>query len=154
MQLAQDIQVVICKVGNEEYGLPIGKVQEINRILEITKLPNTLSFVEGIINLRGRVLPVIDLRKRLGLAAGNYNDDTRIMVTDIAGQTAGLIVDAVNEVVTLPGNRIELPPASFVLDSGFIQGIGKWENRLIILIDVDRVMSDTEFSQLKQSISA
>ena len=81
--MAQDVQLVIFKLANEDYGLPIQKVQEINRMVPVTKLPQTPEFMEGIINLRGRVIPVVDLRKRFGLAVKPHEDDTRIMIIDI-----------------------------------------------------------------------
>ena len=149
MDMAHDVQLVIFKLANEDYGLPISKVQEINRMIAITKLPNTPDFMEGIINLRGRVIPVLDLRKRFGFGAQEKTDDTRIMVTDIAGQTVGLIVDAVHEVVKIPGNCIEPPPPSFVLDAQFVQGIGKLENRLVIMLDIDRIITSQESVMLE-----
>ena len=93
--MAQDVQLVIFKLANEDYGLPIQKVQEINRIVPVTRLPQTPDFMEGIINLRGRVIPVVDLRKRFGLTAKPHEDDTRIMIVDIGGQTVGISVDPV-----------------------------------------------------------
>lgn len=148
--MAQDVQLVIFKLASEDYGLPIGKVQEINRMVAVTKLPQTPDFMEGIINLRGRVIPVVDLRKRFGFGPAEHQDDTRIMVTDIAGQTVGLIVDAVHEVVTLKGDCIEPPPQSFVMDAQFVQGIGKMENRLVILLDIDRIITTQESVMLKE----
>lgn len=115
--MAADVQLVIFKLAKEDYGLPINKVQEINRMGAITNLPHTQDFMEWIINLRGRVIPVLDLRKRFGFGAQEQNDDTRIMVTDIAGQTVGLIVNAVHEVVTLKGECIEPPPQSVFVDA-------------------------------------
>lgn len=147
--MAEDVQLVIFKLAKEDYGLPISKVQEINRMVPVTKLPNTPEFMEGIINLRGRVIPVLDLRKRFGFVSQETTDDTRIMVTDVSGQTVGLIVDAVNEVVKLAGNNIEPPPPSFVLDANFVQGIGKLENRLVILLDIDHIITSQESILLK-----
>ena len=115
--MAADVQLVIFKLAKEDYGLPINKVQEINRMGAITNLPHTQDFMEWIINLRGRVIPVLDLCKRFGFGAQEQNDDTRIMVTDIAGQTVGLIVNAVHEVVTLKGECIEPPPQSVFVDA-------------------------------------
>ncbi|HWR30879.1 MAG TPA: chemotaxis protein CheW [Negativicutes bacterium] len=115
--MADDVQLVIFKLAKEDYGLPISKVQEINRMVPITKLPNTPEFMEGIINLRGRVIPVLDLRKRFDFGFQDFTDDTRIMVTDISGQTVGLIVDAVNEVAKIAGECIEPPPPAFVLNA-------------------------------------
>jgi purine-binding chemotaxis protein CheW len=147
--MAEDVQLVIFKLAKEDYGLPISKVQEINRMVPVTKLPNTPEFMEGIINLRGRVIPVLDLRKRFGFVSQETTDDTRIMVTDVSGQTVGLIVDAVNEVVKLAGNNIEPPPPSFILDANFVQGIGKLENRLVILLDIDHIITSQESILLK-----
>jgi purine-binding chemotaxis protein CheW len=143
------MQLVVFKLAREDYGLPISKVQEINRMVAITKLPHTPDFMEGIINLRGRVIPVIDLRKRFGMGSHEYKEDTRIMVTDIAGQTVGLIVDAVHEVVKMPLDFIEPPPPSFVLDAEFVQGIGKLEDRLVILLNIDRIITLQESVMLQ-----
>ena len=148
--MASDVQLVIFKLANEDYGLPISKVQEINRMVAVTKLPNTPDFMEGIINLRGRVIPVLDLRKRFGFVPQEHKDDTRIMVTDVAGQTVGLIVDAVHEVVKMPGNCIEPPPPSFIMDAKFVQGIGKLENRLVIMLDIDLIITSQERVRLKE----
>ena len=142
--MASDVQLVIFKLTKEDYGLPISKVQEINRMVEVTKLPHTPDFMEGIINLRGRVIPVLDLRKRFGFGFQGSTDDTRIMVTDVSGQTVGLIVDAVNEVVRITGDCIEPPPNSFVPDAQFVQGIGKLESRLVIILDIDRIITSQE----------
>jgi len=142
--MAIDVQLVVFKLAKEDYGLPISKVQEINRMVAITMLPHTPDFMEGIINLRGRVIPVLDLRKRFGFDSQGNTDDTRIMVTEVAGQTVGLIVDAVHEVVTIKGDCIEPPPQAFVLDAQFVQGIGKLENRLVIMLDIDRIITSHE----------
>ena len=95
----QELQLVTFRLANEEYGLPITKVQEINRLVPVTKLPQTPSFMEGIINLRGRIIPVIDLRKRFQMAITAHDDDTRIIIVEINGQIVGVTVDAVMEVV-------------------------------------------------------
>lgn len=150
IQATQELQLVIFRLANEEYGLPITKVQEINRLVPITKLPQTPSFMEGIINLRGRIIPVIDLRKRFSLTVTEYNDDTRIIIVEVNGQTVGIIVDAVTEVVRLPATNIEPPPPSFVLDSQYIDGVGKLEDRLLILLEIDRILTTQEEIALKQ----
>ena len=151
--MAQDVQLVIFKLANEDYGLPIQKVQEINRIVPVTRLPQTPDFMEGIINLRGRVSPVVDLRKRFGLNAKPHEDDTRIMIVDIDGQTVGIIVDAVNEVVQMQGSSIEPPPPTFILDARYIEGVGKLEDRLIILLNIDQVLTSQETIALKGTSS-
>jgi purine-binding chemotaxis protein CheW len=145
----QDMQIVIFSLDKEDYGLPIEKVQEINRMVTITKLPNTPTFMEGIIDLRGKVIPVMDLRKRFGLSPLEHKAESRIMVTDIAGKTVGLIVDAVNEVARLSGENIEPPPPSFVWDAKFVSGVGKREKSLVILLDIDRIISQQEQETLK-----
>lgn len=149
-QTAQELQLVVFRLDKEEYGLPITKVQEINRLVPITKLPQTPSFMEGIINLRGRIIPVIDLRKRFSLAAAAYEEETRIIIVEVNSQTVGIIVDAVTEVVRLSANSIEPPPPSFILDAQYIEGVGKLDDRLLILLNIDRILTDQETIVLKQ----
>lgn len=150
MQTTQELQLVAFRLSQEEYGLPITKVQEINRLVPITKLPQTPSFMEGIINLRGHIIPIIDLRKRFQVAVTDYTDDNRIIVVDVNGQTVGIIVDAVTEVVSLPQANIEPPPPSFVLDAQYIHGVGKINNRLLILLDIDKILTSREEIILKE----
>ena len=119
-------------------------------MVPITRLPNTPDFMEGIINLRGRVIPVVNLRKRFGLPAKPDEDATRIIIVDIDGQTVGVIVDAVNEVIQMPGASIEPPPPTFILDARFIDGIGKLEKSLIILLNIDQVLTSQETIELKE----
>ena len=148
--LTEELQLVVFSLAKEEYALPITKVQEINRLVAITRLPQTPDFMEGIINLRGRIIPVIDLRKRFALAIADYTDDSRIIVVEIGGQTVGIIVDAVTEVVRLQSDRIEPPPTSFAIDSQYIQGVGKLDDRLLILLDLDRTLSTNEENVLRE----
>ncbi len=146
----QELQLVIFRLAKEEYGLPITKVQEINRLVPITKLPQTPVFMEGIINLRGRIIPVVDLRKRFQLEVSDYNDDSRIIIVEVSGQTVGIIVDAVAEVVRLPAASVEPPPPTFILDAKYIQGVGKLESRLLILLEIDQILTSQETIALKQ----
>ncbi|MCC5467488.1 chemotaxis protein CheW [Pelosinus baikalensis] len=150
IKVEDELQLVTFKLASEEYGLPITKVQEINRLLPITKLPQTPSFMEGIINLRGRIIPVIDLRKRFQLPVTEHNDDTRIIVVEINGQTVGVTVDAVTEVVRLSAADVEDPPASIAVDSRYINGVGKIDDRLIILLDSNQVLTAQEEIAVKQ----
>lgn len=151
MQTAQgEIQLVIFTLAKEEYGLPITKVQEINRLVPITKLPQTPEFMEGIINLRGRIIPVIDLRKRFGIAVTEHTDDTRIIIVEVNGQTVGITVDAVTEVVRLPVKNIESTPPTFILDSQYIQGVGKLDDRLLIMLEIDKILTSQEAIVLKE----
>lgn len=146
----QELQLVIFRLAKEEYGLPITKVQEINRLVPITKLPQTPVFMEGIINLRGRIIPVVDLRKRFQLEVSDYNDDSRIIIVEVSGQTVGIIVDAVAEVVRLPAASVEPPPPTFILDAKYIQGVGKLDSRLLILLEIDQILTSQETIALKQ----
>lgn len=134
------LQLVSFKLGNEEYAIDILKVQEINRMVEITSIPNAPSYIEGVINLRGKVIPVISLRKRFGLDEKERDSQTRIMVVDV-GTTIGIIVDSVSEVLRLSSDTVEPPPAMAGNGhSEYIDGIGKLEDRLLILLDIDRLL--------------
>ena len=100
------LQLVSFKIGSEEFGVDILKVQEINRMVEITKVPQAPHYVEGVINLRGKVIPIVDLRKRFNLEVKEYDKNTRIVVVDIGGNIMGMVVDSVSEVLRLPSNTI------------------------------------------------
>ena len=135
-------QLVVFSLAGESYGVDIGKVSGIERMQEITKVPRTNDSVEGVINLRGRVIPVVDLRKVFYLPVSDETKDTRIVVVDIAGQPIGCLVDAVTEVLRIPADSVE-PPSSMIssADSGYLLGIAKLENRMIILLDLDKAFS-------------
>lgn len=151
MDITQDLQVVVFRLAAEEYALPITKVKDINRVLPITKIPQAPSFMEGIINLRGSINSVVDLRGRFGLKRGEKTDDTRIMIIEFRGQTIGIIVDAVEEVLTIPAGSIDLPPMAAKLDHTYIVGIGKVNERLLVLLDIDKVFNDDEIRILQNS---
>ena len=140
-----DLQIVTFKVGEEEFSVSILKVQEIIRMSEITKVPRSPDFVEGVINLRGRVIPVIDLRKRFGLPLVERSEEARTIVVDSAGNVVGLIVDSVTEVLKLPVSTVE-PPPDIVggMESDYIEGVGKLDNRLVILLNLDKVLTSAE----------
>lgn len=138
-------QLVVFDLASEGYGVDIGAVREIIRMQEITRVPRTPEFVEGVINLRGKVIPVIDLRKRFGLHVADQSKDNRIVVVDIGKQDIGVIVDAVTEVLRISANSVE-PPTSVITsaDSDYLLGIVKLESRLIILLDLESVLSKDE----------
>ena len=139
----QVLQLVTFTLANEEYAVDILNVQEINRTTEITKVPNAPEYVEGVVNLRGRVIPVINLRKKFGLPEKNADGTTRIIIMDIQGVTNGLIVDSVSEVLRIPSDIVEpSPPVTSNTSRMFIKGIAKLEKRLIILIDIDKLMGE------------
>ncbi|MCX7779292.1 MAG: chemotaxis protein CheW [Negativicutes bacterium] len=135
---SDQVQLVVFKLGKEEYGISILQVQEIKRMTDITRVPHTPDYIKGVINLRGSVLPVVDLKKRLNMNAGEYNDNTRIIIVKIEEIFIGMIVDAVSEVLTLPVNNIE--PAQTVVggvSATYLYGVGKLDNRLIILLNLE-----------------
>ena len=139
------LQLVSFNLGKEEFAVDILKIQEINRMVEITKVPKSPEFVEGVINLRGKVIPIIDLRKRFNLPGSENTKQTRIVVVDIDNMVVGLVVDAVSEVLRLPANTVEPPPPIVAgIDSEYISGVGKLEDRLLILLELDKVLSKDE----------
>ena len=139
----QVLQLVTFTLRNEEYAVDILNVQEINRITEITQVPNAPFYVEGVINLRGKVMPVINLRKKFGLEDKETDDTSRIIIMDIQGVTNGLVVDSVSEVLRIPTDIVEPPPPmSSDISSNFIKGVAKLEDRLIILIDIDKLLGE------------
>lgn len=138
------LQLVTFTLKDEEYAVDILKVQEINRIVEITEVPNAPQYVEGVINLRGKVIPVINLRMKFGFEEKEFDDISRIIIMDVNGITNGIIVDSVSEVLRIPSHIVETaPPLASEVISMYIQGIAKFEERLIILIDIDKLIGDS-----------
>lgn len=143
------LQLVSFKIGGEEFGIDILKVQEINRMMQITKVPNAPHFVEGVVNLRGRIIPVVNLRTRLNMEKIDEDNRTRIIVVDLTGITIGFVVDEVNEVLRIPKSITEPPPAMVAgIDSDYITAVGKLEDRLLILLDLEKVFSVDETKAL------
>lgn len=135
-------QVVVFQLEKELYGADISVVLEVSPLHRVTKVPRTPAYIEGVINLRGRVIPVVDLRKRLGLPVTPPTKSTRIAVAEIEGGKIGMIVDAVVEVLRVPANSVEPPsPMMSKVDSDNVMGIAKVDDRLIILLDLARVLS-------------
>lgn len=148
------LQLVSFKIGNEEFGVDILNVQEINRMTQITKVPNSPDFVEGVINLRGKIIPVIDLRLRIGVAKKDADKNTRIVVVEIQEKIIGFIVDAVKEVLRIPANITEAPPELVNgIDSDFIKAVGKLDDRLLILLDLERVISKEFISKHEELVN-
>ncbi len=147
------LQLVSFKIGDEEFGVDILSVQEINRMSQITKVPNTPEFIEGVINLRGRIIPVIDLRVKLGMIRKEHSKNTRIVVVELKGQTIGFIVDEVSEVLRIPKEITEAPPDMVGgVNSDYITSIGKLEDRLLILLDLEKILSTSEFNVLETTV--
>lgn len=134
-------QIVVFKLAGEQYGVNIAKVESIIKMQTITKLPQAPRYVEGITNLRGKVLPVIDLRLRFSLPTQELSEDQRIIVVNPDGEDIGLIVDEVSEVLTIAEQAIEpAPNITTTIDSSFIVGIAKIDQRLVILLDLEKVI--------------
>lgn len=151
----EELQIITFKVGKEEFSVSIFDVQEIIRMCEITSIPNSPPFVEGVINLRGKVIPVINSRKRFGLPLIENTDASRIIVVDSDGKIVGLIVDSVTEVLQLDRSTIE-PPPDIVggVDSNYIDGVGKYDDKIIILLNLVKLLSFTEEDRLNEIAAA
>lgn len=145
------IQLVTFELAEEEFAINILNVQEIIRLLPITRVPNTPSFVDGVINLRGKVIPVIDMRRRFKLPPKEYTSNTRIIVMNLKTQTVGFVLDAVSEVLRLPLSVIEDPPAVVAgIGSEYLDGVGKLQDRLLILLDLEKLLLAKEHSALNK----
>jgi len=143
-------QLVVFDLANEHYGVDIAAVEGIIKMQAITVVPRAPEFVEGVTNLRGKVLPVIDLRKRFGLSQEQATKDTRIVVVEMGGGTVGIVVDGVSEVLRVSSESIEPPsPIVTTVDSGFMRGIAKVGERLVILLDLGKVLSTAEKVELQ-----
>lgn len=142
-------QLVVFDLANEHYGVDIGTVESIIKMQPITTVPHAPRFVKGLTNLRGTVLPVIDLRKRFDLSAKDVTNETRIIVVEMDGLTAGMIVDAVTAVLRVPEGAIEPPPSTVTaVDSTYITGITKIDEQLVILLDLSKVLNVEEQTTL------
>ncbi len=144
------LQVVSFDLGDEVFAINIFQVQEIIRMIEITKVPNTPSFVEGVINLRGKVIPVVDLRKRFHLPVKEDNPQERIIVAKVNNKPVGMIVDEVSEVLRFSRENVEPTPSllSEGIDSQSVAGVAKIQDRLLILLDLDNFLTVSERKQL------
>ncbi|MHC1710720.1 MAG: chemotaxis protein CheW [Solidesulfovibrio sp.] len=148
-QDAELLQLVTFSIGEEEFGVDILSVQEIIRMMDITKVPRAPDFVEGVINLRGKVIPIIDLRRRFGLSTRDHDKHTRIIVIEINNMIVGFVVDSVSEVLRIPASTVEPPPPVVSgLESEYISGVGKLEDRLLILLDLNKLLSGEERDML------
>ena len=142
-------------LADEEYGLEILKVREIISMSEITSVPKTPEFVKGVINLRGKVIPVIDLRLKFAMEEAPYTDETCIIVVDVDGLEMGIIVDHVSEVLDIAAGDIEdAPEFGANVDIDFILGMGKAEGRVTILLDISRVISAGDIAAMKSTTEA
>jgi len=149
-----DQQILVFALADEHFSVDIASVEGIVKLQEITKEPHAPSFVEGVTNLRGSVLPVIDLRKWFGLAFQETTKDTRIIVVTMSNKNVGMIVDAVSEVLTVSKQSIEPPPPMVTaVDTAFIVGMAKVDERLIILLDLAKALTSQEQAELHAMVS-
>lgn len=144
-QLLDEEQLVTFKIDTEEYGVKIANVQEINRMTEVTKIPRAPYYIEGIVNLRGNVIPALDLRSLFNLPKKKVTDATRIIIVDFNGKRTGIVVDSVSEVLRFEKTLIEAPPdvLSSGIDSDYVEGVGKLDDgkRMILILDINKVLS-------------
>ena len=148
---AEDLlQLVIFQLGGEEFGVEIMQVQEIIRMPDITRIPQSPEYVEGVINLRGKIIVVINLDTRFDLNSKELDDDSRIVIVEVGDNVVGMVVDSVSEVLRLASSSVEPAPEiiSTKIKADYLKGVGKLDDRLLILLDLERVLSDEEMSQV------
>ena len=146
-----ELQLVVFNIGTEEFGVEIMNVQEIIRMTNITKIPQASGYVKGIINLRGRIIVVINLNVIMGMESKENNENTRIIVADLGETVMGFIVDSVSEVIRLPESNVEPAPAVIANKIGteYVRGVGKMQDRLLILLDLDKILGANELQNVR-----
>lgn len=138
---AGELHLVTFALDREEYGVPVAQVREVIRVADITRVPQAPPHVRGVTNLRGRILPVVELRSRLGLAPVAPTARSRIVVVEVADRVLGLLVDAVLQVVKVPVETVAPPPEEVLsADSGYLGGVARWDGRLIILLELEQAL--------------
>lgn len=152
--MAKDLQIVGLRIGRETYGIPIALVREIVRVPNITAVPNAQKYVDGVINLRGKIISVMDLRKRFGESNVENNKKNRIVVVEFEGRTIGLVVNSASEVVKLSASEIA-PPSSVFIDGevDYVTGVAKLGERLIILLDLSKVLKGGDSRHVDETVS-
>ena len=147
------LQLVTFKIDQEEFGVEILKVHEIIRMMEITKIPNSPDFVKGVINLRGKIIPIVSLRQKFGIRLDDEeSNNLRIVVIELNSIVVGFMVDSVSEVLKIEKNIIEPPPEVLSgVDSTYITGVAKLEDRLLILLDLEKLLTSKEKDIIKKT---
>lgn len=146
-------QFVVMKIGQEQYGANVLQVTSVERMLDISPVPRTLSYIKGVANLRGNVTPIIDLRERVGIHSqfAGEEDARRIVVVQVEDMSVGMIVDSVEDVVTLDTTTIDPAPAVVGgLQAVYLHGVARVEEQLLVLLNLDRILSDVEVDQLHE----
>lgn len=149
--MGAEIKVIVFKLGHEEYGIEVDKVQTIERMMPITRVPKTLTFVKGVINLRGVIIPVIDLRGRFGIPEAEHTDQTRIIIVSANEMEVGFIVDSANDVIDLNTDIIDSPPDVVGgIKAKYLQGVARIsETRLLVMLNLSEVLNRSEIIQLE-----
>lgn len=149
--MGEEIKVIVFKLGEEEYGIEVDKVQTIERMIPITRVPKTYSFVKGVINLRGVVIPVIDLRGRFGLPEAEFTDQSRIIIVAANEMEVGFIVDSANDVIDLNSDTIDSPPDVVGgVKAKYLQGVARIsDDRLLVMLNLSEVLNRSEIIQLE-----
>lgn len=150
MTALQDRKVIVFNLNGEEYAVPVQSVGSIERMMQITRVPKTEHFIQGVINLKGVVTPIIDLRVRFGTNRREYDDSTRIIIVYYREMEIGLVVDGANDVIDIPEDAIEPPPEVInTIHADYIEGVAKMDNRLLVLLDLEKVLDKKENDYLK-----
>ncbi|MEW9667656.1 chemotaxis protein CheW [Ammoniphilus sp. 3BR4] len=148
--VAEEVKVIVFRLQDEEYGVDVHQVKSIERLETITRVPKTPPFVKGVINLRGIVTPIIDLRERFGLSDTSLTEATRIIIVSVNGLEMGLIVDSATDVIDVPVHAIEPPPRIVGgIEAVYLKGVAKLEKRLLILLNLNMVLDTAELKQLE-----
>jgi purine-binding chemotaxis protein CheW len=146
----EELQLVTFNIGSEEFGVDILNIQGKNRMVEVNKIPNAPDFIEGIINLRGKLIPLVSLRRRLRMGEKQFDNHTRFIVVEIDNSIIGFIVDNVCEVLRINKNVTEPPPVMISgIDRQFITAVGKLKDRLLLLLDIEKVLSGSEKEEIQ-----
>ena len=151
VSITSDMKVIVFGLHNEEYGIDVNQVKSIERMQTITRIPATLDFLKGVINMRGSVIPVIDLRSRFGIPAIDHSENSRIIIVGVQSMEVGVIVDTANDVIDISADSIAIPPVvTGAGDTEYIRGIAKLNDRLLILLDFDKVLNSQEVKILQE----
>jgi len=139
-------------LGKEEYGIEILKVQEIRGYEAVTKIANAPEFIKGVVNLRGTIVPIVDMRIKFNLGSAEYNQFTVVIILNVAGRVVGMVVDSVSDVIQLSGEQIRpAPDFSSTFDTKYITGLGTIDDRMLILVDIEKLMSGQDMALIESS---
>src|ERR1700693_4582326 len=145
------IEVLAFTLGQEEYGLSILKVQELRGYDSVTRIANAPDFIKGVVNLRGVIVPIIDMRIKFNLGTPTYDQFTVVIILNISGRTIGMVVDSVSDVITLTSQQLKPPPQmGSALDTEYLIGLGTLDDRMLILVDIDKLMSSGEMGLIEK----